>query len=164
MDVRTELLHYFELEKSWAVGLAVFGVAACALGVSLWLAKGAYRAAAIPIGLVAVLELGIGVGIAARTDKQVSELLQRLEAKQDMGAEQARMERVARTFEIAKGVEIALFAIGVTLTYALRSSDFAFSLGVGLITQSVALLLFDLIAARRADVYLSALSALSSTA
>jgi hypothetical protein len=74
MDVRTELLHYLEPEKSWPIGLALFGVAACSLALGSWFARGPYLAAAIPMGLFAVFELSVGPGVSVRTDNQMAKL------------------------------------------------------------------------------------------
>ena len=160
MDLRTELVHYFGLEKSWTIGLALFGLAALGLALFLWFARGPYRGAALPIGLFALLELSVGIGVAARTSDQVAGLLEQVERTSDMAEERLRMERIVRTFEIVKVAELVLLATGVALTYALRSSHFAFAVGVGLIAQCGALLVFDLIAERRAEPYLAALRAL----
>jgi hypothetical protein len=157
MDTRTELVTYFGLEKSWTTGLALFGAAALVLAIWLWLAKGPYRGAAVPLALFALVELGIGAGVALRTDQQAGELLQQLDGGNELSAERARMQGVLRTFEIVKLAELVLIAAGVGLTYALRSSNFAFSAGVGLIAQCSLLLLFDLIAERRAEPYFEAL-------
>jgi hypothetical protein len=159
MNLRSSLIHYFQLERLWTIGLSLFGFAALALAVYLWLAKGSFRAAALPLGLCALFELGAGLGVALRTPSQVSALLVQLESGQDMAAERARMERVAHTFEIVKLVELALILVGVGLVYARRASDFSFAVGVGLIAQCSLLLVFDLIAERRAELYLTALHA-----
>src|SRR5262245_48330552 len=100
MALRTELLHYFQLEKSWTTGLAVFGVAALALAVWLWFMKGPYRGAALPLGLLALFELGVGAGVALRTPRQVTELIARIDDNQDLAAESTRMKGVMRAFEI----------------------------------------------------------------
>lgn len=164
MDTRSELIGYFNLEKIWTSGLALLGVAVLVLAIYLWFAKGAYRGAAIPLGLFALIEIGIGAGVALRTDKQMSELLAQLDSGADMSAERARMERVMRTFEIVKAAELVLIAAGVGLSYALRSNDFAFAAGLGLIAQCNVLFLFDAIAERRGQPYLAALSSSSAAA
>jgi len=158
MDTRSELVTYFGLEKGWTVGLALFGACALALALYLWLAKGTYRGAAVPLGLFALIELGIGAGVALRTDSQLSKLLQQLDAGADMGAERARMDGVMKTFEIVKLAELGLVAVGVGLTYAMRSRDFAFAAGLGLIAQCSLLFVFDAVAARRGQTYVEALA------
>ncbi len=62
-----------------------------------------------------------------------------------------------RNFSIVKIVEIAIFAPGVALTYGFPRSDFAFAAGVGCVLQSAFLLVFDLIAERRGELYVEAL-------
>jgi len=66
---------------------------------------------------------------------------------------------VMRSLQIIKIVELALFAAGVAMTYAMRSGGFAF--GVGLVAQSSLMLVFDLFAEARAEPYLRALQGLA---
>jgi hypothetical protein len=64
------------------------------------------------------------------------------------------MQRVRRSFLAAQIFEMALLVAGVAVAYLYRNREFGFAFGVGLIAQSAFLLLFDLIAHRRAAHYL----------
>lgn len=157
VELKEALGTYFGLEKAWAMGLTAFGLVALALAIFLWTSKGAYRGAALPVALLALVETGVGAGIVLRTDRQVEELVTQVDAGADLRAERARMGRIVQSFEVAKVFEITLIGLGIAMTYGLRSRDFAFAAGVGLIAQCGTLLVFDLIAERRAEVYVSAL-------
>ena len=155
--LRAATLTYFGLEKVWTTGLAVAGICALILAISLWLSKGAYRGSAIPLALLGLFEIGIGAGVALRTDRQVHDLVAQVDSGEDMTVERDRMVKVMRTFEVVKIAEIVLITVGVVMTYAFRDRPMAFSAGVALIAQCGALLVFDLVAEQRAGVYASAL-------
>jgi hypothetical protein len=160
MSVRTEIVSYFELERVWTWGLAVFGLLAVVLAGYLWFAKGAWRGAALPIGALALIEIGVGVSVALRSPAQAAELVRRADAGDALGPERVRIDGVVRTFSIIKVAELILIAAGVALIYGLRASNFAVAVGLGLIVQCSALFAFDLIASRRAEVYREALYAI----
>ncbi len=66
-----ELQRYFEAEKQGALWLIELAAVAFAVTVWLWRSQGPFRAMAIPIAITGLGQLGIGVGLFARTDKQV---------------------------------------------------------------------------------------------
>lgn len=161
--MRDQIVSYFSGEKSGAAVLVLIGLCALSAGAALVLRGGGYRGAALPILLVALVELGVGIGVYARTDRQVAGILAGTEqAPQDTArAELSRMSAVMRTFEIIKIVELVIIGAGVVLVYALRRNDFAFAAGIGCIAQGATMLLFDLIAERRAEPYVAALRTLT---
>jgi hypothetical protein len=162
--MRDALATYFGLEKVWALSIAAVGLALLGLAVWLWLARGEYRGMAVPLGVIALIEIGVGLGVGLRTDGQVAQLVAQLDASPAALAstELTRMAGVMRTFQLIKIVELVLFASGVALTYVMRSSAFAFAAGVGLVAQTSLMLLFDLFAERRAEPYVRALEQLAA--
>jgi hypothetical protein len=162
MILRSEIATYFQLERAWTWGLAVFGLLALLLAGYLWFAKGPWRGAALPIGLFALVELGIGITVAVRSPAQAAELVRQASAGTDLGPERVRMEGVARTFAIVKLAELGLIAVGIGLIYGLSGHRFAVAIGLGLVVQCSALFAFDLVAASRAEVYRGALVAAAS--
>lgn len=160
--MKEEIIAYFLAEKRWAVILLGVGIVALAAAIALIATKSSYRGMAIPLAFVALGELIIGGVLVARTDGQLASLLDQF-ARAPAGmadAELNRMGPVIRNFEIVKIVELLVFAAGVILAYAAKRSDFAFAIGVGLVAQASLLLVFDLIAARRAERYVELLRAL----
>jgi len=161
--MRDQLLTYFAGEKLGGIVAALLGVVALAVAIALVASRSSYRGMAVPLGLIALLELGVGIGVWARTEKQVATLLGELErAPAEMArAELVRMHTVMRNFRIIKIVELVVFVLGVVLTYAFARHPFAFAAGLGCIAQASVLLLFDLLAEHRAEPYVAALRALA---
>lgn len=155
------LTAYFTGEKHGALALMIIGGAALTAALVLLATKSDYRAMAIPLGLVAILQLAVGVGLYARTDPQVDALVEQHTAEPAalIAAEATRMDRVMKSFEVIKIVELALIAIGVALTYAFAHRPAIHAVGIGLIIQATTMLVFDLTAERRAVPYVDALRA-----
>jgi hypothetical protein len=162
--MREAILSYFTAEKYGAMILVVAGVAALGAALALVATRSGYRGMALPLALLALVELGIGGVVWARTDRQAATLLEELAREPAAMArgELSRMGPVMRNFEIVKVVEIVIFAVGVALAYAGRRNDFVFAAGVGCVLQASLLLVFDFIAARRAEAYVEVLRGLAS--
>jgi hypothetical protein len=156
------LFSYFDAEKQGAMLLLVIGIASVALATAVLAWRGAYAGAGVPFVALGVLAVGIGSGVWARTDHQVALLgAQMREAPAEaLRTELPRMQRVRRTFLMAQIFEIALLVAGVAVAYLYRDRQFGFAFGVGLIAQAAFLLVFDLIADRRAAHYLTYLKQL----
>lgn len=162
--MKEEVIAYFLAEKRAALILLAVGTVALAAAIALIAAMSSYRGMAVPLGVVALGELIIGGVLVARTEGQLAAILDQL-AREPAGmarTELARMTPITRTFGIVKIVELLVFAAGVTVAYAARRSDFAFSVGVGCVAQASLLLVFDLIAERRAERYLDLLRSLAA--
>ena len=159
--MREQLVAYFAAEKNGAVILVVVGIIALATAIALMATKSNYRGMALPLVLLAIIELVIGGVLLARTDGQVAALLDQLApAPADMvRAELARMAPVMRNFQIVKIIELVVLAGGIILIFAARDSDFAFAAGIGCIAQAGVLLIFDSFAERRAAHYVEMLRA-----
>jgi hypothetical protein len=150
------LVGYFAAEKSEAGLFMAVGIAAVAASAWLWLGGSAYKAMAYPLIAIAAIQLVVGATVFFRTDAQVAALQAQYGADRAAfkAAETPRMEAVVRNFRLYKGIEIALLATGILLTFLLRHSDAWYAVGIGLIIQSSLMLVLDLFAERRADEYL----------
>jgi hypothetical protein len=117
---------------------------------------------AIPLVLIALIQIGVGGSVYLRTDGQVAALSAQLakEPAAYVSAETARMEKVMAGFRTYKVVEIAIFALGVALSYAFARRPMAYSAGIGCILQASAMLVADLFAEHRGQAYLDAVRAL----
>jgi hypothetical protein len=146
---------YFTGEKQGAAACLALG--AVALGFSLWAwrSDGAFRAVAIPVVLIGLLQLGIGVGLFLRTDKQVATLRADLLAQpaDARAKELARMDRVNASFTVIEYVEAALIITSVALALAMRSRPTVMAIGMGVLVQASVMLVFDLFAEHRAHIY-----------
>lgn len=157
------LQHYFDGEKQGALWCLGLGLVAMATTLWLWRSSGPFRAMAIPLALIGLVQLGIGVGLLARTDGQVATLRRQLAGSPGPARDQelGRMERVNRSFRVIELVEAVLIAGGVILALTLRGRTAA-AVGMGLLVQAAVMLVFDLFAEHRALVYTDWLRRLSS--
>jgi hypothetical protein len=64
--MREQLIAYFIGEKRGALILVLAGIVALATAIALLATRSSYRGMAVPLGLVALFELGIGVVLLAR--------------------------------------------------------------------------------------------------
>jgi len=155
------LVQYFAGEKQSAFAWGAAGVIAIVLALGVWRLANDYRAMAIPLAIVAVVQLGLAGGLWLRTDARV----QRLEAElrddpaQLTAAERTRIGVVNRAFVAIEIVEAILWITGVSLALAGlgRARPTMLAVGLGLFLQASAMLALDLAAARRARIYTSAI-------
>jgi hypothetical protein len=161
-QMQEELLRYFGAEKQES--LLFVGVGALAIGVSIYLlvAAHAYRGMSYPLIAVGLIQIAVGGGVFLRTDAQVAALTAQLarEPLAYQAAEQARMKKVSANFELYKGIEIALLAVGIVLTYLFSHRLRLYGAGIGLILQASLMLVLDLFAEQRADRYVEQIAAL----
>lgn len=164
MSMQSQLVRYFAAEKAESVVFILMGVVALGVSVWLWRTGSSYRGMMWPLGLVALIQLGVGGSIYLRTDGQVEALTAQLASAPGayQAAEVARMEVVMRSFALYKLIELALFAVGVGLTYAFRDRQTLYAVGIGLVLQSSLMLVADLFAEKRGDEYLAQVRGLSA--
>ena len=158
------VLDYFAAEKNEAALFMAIGVAAIGLSIYLYLSENAYRTIAFPLVAIAVIQLLVGGSVFFRTDDQVDALAQEYEASVAAytEAEIARMEPVMKNFQIYKSIEIVLLLSGIILSFLFRHNMTWYAISIGLIAQSAIMLVLDLFAERRGDLYLEFLRQLSS--
>lgn len=161
--MRDAMVRYFAAEKHESLLFMVIGVAAIIASVVLFMTASSYRGMSYPLVLIALIQLGVGGSVYFRTDTQVAELSAQMSAEPAAykAAELARMDKVSKSFEIYKVIEIVLLAAGIVMAYALRRSEVFYGVAVGLIMQASVMLVLDLFAERRADTYVVAVTALS---
>lgn len=146
---------YFEGERQAGLLVAVLGL--LALGFSLWLRAQphTFRAMLFPLGVVGLLQLGIGVGLALKTPPQVTAVVRGLtdtptEARR---VETARMARVQRNFRIVEVVEAVVVLAALAMVLGLRERPTLVAVGMGLLLQGAVMLAFDVFAEARGAVY-----------
>lgn len=69
------------------------------------------------------------------------------------------MKTVIANFELYRGIEIGLLALGMAIVVLLRQREFWFAFGLGLVLQAGFMLLLDHFAERRAHAYVTAMLA-----
>jgi len=136
-------------------------VAAAALGFSLygWLKwnEAFYRGIAIPLILIAVIQVVVGGTVYLRSDRQMENLVQLwLSNKVEFrNREIPRMEVVMKNFSAYKKVEIAFVLIGVFWIVFARQRPFWVGIGVGMLLQGAVMLALDIFAEQRGEKYQS---------
>lgn len=154
-EMHAGVITYFAAEKRESALFLAAGLIAIAVSLVLWRGGGPYRAMSFPLEAVALIQLVVGGTVYLRTDKQTQDLHARL--ARDPGdfvrLEVPRMEKVLRSFQIYKAIEIVLLAAGlVGIVHGSRPTVYAVSLGLAL--QAGLMLVFDLFAERRGKAYL----------
>jgi hypothetical protein len=152
---------YFGGEKQAGALCLALGVLAAAFALWVWRGNVPFRMMAAPVGLIALLQLGIGVGLLARTDRQVATLRADLAADPPgaRAAERARMERVNTNFKVVEWVEVGLVLAGLALLLGFRARPALAAVGMGLCVQAAVMLAFDVFAEERARAYTEFLDA-----
>ena len=154
-----QLLSYFDGERTGSMLFLVIAGIAILMSVYVLANESDYRFVAAPLLVVAALQVVAGGAVFLRTPKQVTRLAVQLDDDPQAfrAAELPRMERVQRSFRILKVVEIVLILAGMLLTYLYRDNIALYAVGIGLIAQGAASLVLDLLAERRADLYVEVL-------
>ena len=152
---------YFNGEKHAGLLLAGLAVAGLIAAVIMWRAGSPLRSFAATIGILALAEVALGVGLYLRTGPQVSRLDGQLrsDALAYYSAEAPRMLRVQRNFVIIEYVELAIIVTAAIAALALKSRSGPAGIALGLLVHASILLAFDVFAERRGAEYVSALAA-----
>lgn len=153
------ILKYFRAEEDAGFYILVVGAVILLLSVWIWWSGTRYRAMAIPLAVFAILEVTVGATLYLRTDRQIDTLTEQYYSARERFAieETARMERIMSAFGVYKIAEIAVLIAGLGLISVYRSRPSLAAVGAGLVVQATVLLIFDVIAAQRAQAYLDAL-------
>lgn len=154
-QMKDQLVRYFQGEKAESVLFLLAAAAALVISMVLVNSADEYRWIAAPLLLVAALQTVVGTTVLLRTNRQVVRLTEQLDSDpQDYRAEELRrMEGVRRGFTLYKALEIAVLLAGIGLTLAFRGRVALYAVGIGCIAQGALMLVFDLVAEHRADVY-----------
>jgi 4-amino-4-deoxy-L-arabinose transferase-like glycosyltransferase len=154
-----EMTQYFAGEKQES--LLFIAVGLIAIGVAAWLWANGHRLRfmAVPLVVIALMQLVVGGTIYLRTDAQVQSLLTQSQSapaqfKQD---EVSRMQTVMKNFKLYKTVEMVLLVLGVGLIAFLQRFDVAAGVGAGLVLQASFTLALDMFAETRGQDYIGAL-------
>jgi hypothetical protein len=157
-----ELTAYFTAERQGGLLLVALATASLALAIYLFATKSLFSAMAWPVLVLGGIELVIGVTVAGRAPAQIAEIEAGLQAKRTVTitSEIERMARVNGTFALIKKVEIALIVVSLVFVVVKPAPETLGAIGLGLLLQSAALLVFDTFAHHRAVHYVEWLIAL----
>ena len=159
-----DMTDYFVGEKQESMLFMLVALMAMGLAVWLWTHGHRLRFMALPLVVVALMQLVVGVTIFTRTDAQLTKLSTQLASApaQFKHAETERMQTVMTNFKLYKTVELALLVVGACLIAFLSQWDAATGIGIGLVVQAGFTLALDLFAEARGEVYLGALAGIAA--
>ena len=163
-EMHAAIVTYFAAEKRESLLFMLVGFAAITAAVFLWRTGSPYRGMAYPLVAIALIQIVVGSTVYFRTDAQTVGLHQQLagDPAAYVAAELPRMETVRRSFAIYKVIEIVLLVAGVAGYFLLRGRGTLFAVSLGLMLQSSLMLALDLVAERRADVYIEQIRRLAA--
>ncbi|HSP06923.1 MAG TPA: hypothetical protein VLR94_07080 [Acidobacteriota bacterium] len=148
---------YFQAEKSESLLFLGVGIIALGAGIFFLLRGGAFqKGMACPLIAIALIQIVVGGAVYFRTDRQVAGLLAQYQSSAAEYKEQElpRMEKVNRSFDLYKIIEIVLLLAGIALALYFRGRSAGWTgAGLGLSLQAALMLTLDLFAEARADVY-----------
>jgi hypothetical protein len=150
---------YFDAERFGALLFLLAGALAFALAVLLLRRRSGLRGMAVPLVVVALVQLGVGYTVWQRSPAQAATSLQQLrEAPATfLRVERARMRTVIADLQHYRSLELGLLALGMVIVVLLRNRAFWFAFGLGLVLQAALLLALDHVAQARARAYFEAL-------
>jgi hypothetical protein len=157
---------YFNAEKFESLFFVSVGVIAISAGIYFWvsLKEPYYKGMAIPLILVALIQLVVGTTVYFRSPKDIVKVenIVRNEPEKIKTEEIPRMEVVMKNFVIYRYVEITLMVVGLLLFLYFPSQSFWKGVGVGLFVQAGLMLFLDYFAEKRGTEYLQYLFTFNS--
>jgi hypothetical protein len=154
------LTMYFNGEKYAGLVLAGFAIFAIAVAVLLYRSGGDLRSFAMTLGIIALAEIALGVGLYARTGPQARGLEDQLRSDATVfyAEESTRMTRVQKNFVIIEYVELVVIIACALAAVALKAKPGPSGVALGLLINASVLLAFDVLAERRGADYVAALT------
>jgi hypothetical protein len=160
-EMQVHLIRYFFAERRGALLLLILGSLAMVVALLLLTlgGPGLARGLAVPLGGIALLELGVGWTVFARTEAQMTGLSHQLESDPAgfREGELARLRKVLAGFRIYRLIEVAVVAGGLAAAVVFRDRPALFAAGAGCLLQGLLLLVIDGTAEERAREYVAAL-------
>lgn len=153
--MREEILKYFMSERQESALFFAIGLVAVFTSYYLYKSGSPYQSMGYPLVAIALIQIIVGGTEFFWTGKQMQTLPDSLanDPAAFRTAEIARMVNVNFKFTVYKCIEIALLIAGIVITFYYQNNDFNFSIGTGLIIQSSFMLILDLFAERRGNIY-----------
>lgn len=151
-----EMTEYFTAEKQESLLFIAVGLIAIGVAVWLWANGHRLRFMAVPLVVIALMQMVVGTTVYLRTETQLKGLITQSQSapaqfKQD---EVSRMQTVMKNFNIYKTIEMALLILGVCLIGFLQRFDVAAGVGAGLVLQAAFTLALDMFAEARGQEYI----------
>lgn len=160
MFSKTDIEQYFSAEKQGSLFFLSVGIVAVIAALILFfvLKTPFYKGAAIPIIIVGLIAGGIGFTIYNRSDADRIRNVYAYDLNPDelKQKEYPRMQKVMKSFQLIVIAEVVFLITAIFLFFYFRTNaaqQLWSGIGAGLLIMSIAALLLDLSAQRRAAVY-----------
>lgn len=160
MFSKTDIEKYFTAEKSESLIFIIIGIAAIIIAIIFFffLKTNFYKGIAMPLILIAFLQITVGYTVYKRSDadRQRNVYAYDLNPSELSEKEIPRMEKVNRSFVLYRWIEIGLLMTGLVLIFLYKadpSRSFVYGIGIGLAIQAVIMLGSDYFAEARAKIY-----------
>lgn len=164
MFSKSDIEKYFLAEKGESLVFVIIGILAILAAIYfLFFYDGIFgKGIAIPLLLIAAIQITVGVTVYRRSDQQRTDNVYcyDLDPAKLRNEEVPRMEAVMKNFVIYRWVELALIAVGLALIFIFRTDAemlFWYGMGYGLAIQAFLMLVADFFAERRGHEYLDGL-------
>lgn len=148
---------YFAAEKSESLFFLILGFVAISFSIYGWVKwnEAFYKGIAIPMILIACIQVVVGGTVYFRTDRQLGTLTELYQTNREefRNQEIPRMDVVMKNFNIYKKIEIAFVLIGILLIVTMRIRAFWLGVGVGMLMQGAVMLALDIFAEQRGEKY-----------
>jgi hypothetical protein len=127
------LLDYFNGEKNAGLLLIRIGIMGVAAAASFFQARWGFRSFAVTLGVFALAEIALGMGLYLRTAPQVATLLTLFgsDVARLFSQEGARMVRVQRNFVVVQYVELGLIVIAAFTAVAQKNRFWLSGIALG---------------------------------
>lgn len=164
MFSKADIEKYFTAEKNESLLFIIIGIAAIVLAIVflLVLKTNFYKGMALPLLLIALIQVSVGYTVYKRSDadRKRNVYAYDMNPQELKTKEIPRMEKVNKNFILYRWIEIGLILAGIALIYLYRTNEertFLYGLGVGLAIQAFIMLGADYFAEARAKTYISGL-------
>ncbi len=155
--------NYFTQEKIESLFFLLIGILAISFSLINWfiVKYSFYKGLAYPLLIIGIIQLLVGTIVYTRTAKDITRVEHFFQTEQSklQTEELPRMKAVIKNFAIYKWIEIGLVLFGLVLFFLCKPSGMLFwkGLGLGLIIQASLMLTLDIVAEKRAEVYIKQL-------
>ena len=164
MLTKTDIEKYFIAEKNATLILLILGIAFLIIAIIFFFVMKHpwYKGLAIPIAIIALLQIAVGYNVYSKSDKDRQQLVYAFDMNPEkiIKEELPRMEQVMKTFTWIKFFEVAMALVGVLLIILLKDKPrlaIYSGIGFGLLLQAFVSFSFDAVAEKRAHIYLEKL-------
>lgn len=154
-----QISKYFNAERGESLLFVVVGLTAI-IFASYFLIKlkqPFYNGMAIPLILIAFIQLTVGASVFFRSPKDILKVENMLSNdKEKIKTEEIpRMETVMKNFLIYRYVELVLMIAGLILMFIFKENEFVRGVGIALFIQAALMLALDFFAEKRGLEYLT---------